>query len=87
MGAVKNLAIELEGNMQYAAEVAAEVGDTALAYRLGLLEACRLIGDDQARYIGQYSSDGPCPFDVLQSAWKSVFEAAGYLKDVASHRD
>ena len=88
MGAVKNLAIELEGNMQWAADLASQSGDATLAYRLGLLEACRLIGEDQVRYIGDAGlHEGPCPFDVLQSTWRSIFEAADYLREVASRRD
>ncbi len=87
MGAVKNLAIELEGNMEYAAGLASKFGDATLAYRLGLLEACRIINADQALYVGQYGDDGASPFDALSQAWRSVYDAANYLRDVASRDD
>lgn len=74
MGAVKALAIELEAN----AQEAAKIGYPDLAYRLGLLEACRIINELRSGYIGQHRPQEPS-FDVLSRAWDEIFDAADYL--------
>ena len=76
MGAVKAMAIELEIRQ----DEAVALGDPATAYRLGLLEACRLISETGSRYLGISSGD---PFLATNQCWREVFEAAGYLREVA----
>ena len=76
MGAMKDLAIELEARQ----ESAVMLGDPAVAYRLGMLEACRLICDVSGRVIKEPDTD---PFNAVTDCWKWVFDAACYLKDVS----
>lgn len=81
MGAVKELCIELESNMFDAAERATRLDDPGLAYRLGLLEACRLIAQQQAYYIETRATG--TPFQVLHDAWRDVLDSAEYLREAA----
>lgn len=81
MGAVKALAIEIEAN----AQEAQAIGHADLAYRLGLLEACRLLNELRAGYIGRYQPE-EASFDVLTRAWNEVFEAAEYLAWIEAER-
>jgi hypothetical protein len=76
MGAVKAMAIELEIHQ----DQAAALGDAATAFRLGMLEACRLIGEVGNRHIGSYDGD---PFLAVNDCWRAVFEAANYLREVS----
>jgi len=75
MGAMKAYAIDLEQRQ----EQAAVLGDPAVAYRLGLYEACRLINEVGGRYLGQAEGD---PFYAINEAWSSVFDAASYLGEI-----
>ncbi|MGA0200801.1 MAG: hypothetical protein ACO3NK_17090, partial [Prochlorotrichaceae cyanobacterium] len=59
---------------------AAALGDPAASYRLGLLEACRLIGQIGDRYVGATGDD---PFMAVHQCWKEVYDAARYLGDMA----
>ena len=79
MGAVKAMAIELE--MHH--DEAAALGDAATAFRLGLLEACRIISDTSGRYVGTSTGD---PFLATNECWRSVFEAASYLREVSDRQ-
>jgi hypothetical protein len=72
MGAMKAYAIDLEQRQ----EQAIDLGDPALAYRLGMYEACRLINAVGCRYLEQGNAD---PFYAITEAWNSVFDAAKYL--------
>ena len=76
MASVKDMAIELESNQ----EMAAALGNPAAAYRLGMLEACRLITDLQASEVraGKFGEA-----DALNKAWVWVFDAARCLRDMA----
>ena len=75
MGAMKAYAIDLEQRQ----EQAIDLGDPALAYRLGMYEACRLINEVGGRYL--MANDGD-PFYAITEAWNSVFDAASYLGEV-----
>ena len=77
MGAVKAMAIELEIRQ----DQAVALGDAATAYRLGLLEACRIISETANRYVGVADGD---PFLATAQCWHEVFDAAGYLRELAS---
>ena len=81
MGAVKDLAIELECNMQDATELAARYDDPSMAYRFGMLEACRLICEEQERLTRADCTESP--FMALHQTWNSVFDAVEYLRTVA----
>jgi hypothetical protein len=79
------MAIQLEANMADAAEFAARYDDPALAYRFGMLEACRLISELQQYYTE--TREQATPFHVLHESWSSVFDAVEYLRDVAYRQD
>ena len=81
MGAVKDLAIELEINMADAADFAGRYDDPGLAYRLGMLEACRLIAQEQQRYLSAQTD--AAPYRVLYDTWANVFDAVEYLREAA----
>ena len=76
MGAVKEAAIELESNMMEAASITS----TTVAYRLGMIEACRLI-TESARYYGEVQPNAPA-WRVLHDTWASVRDAVEYLREV-----
>jgi hypothetical protein len=81
MGAVKEMAIELEANMAEAAEFAARYESPSLAYRFGMLEACRLIAEAQGRHASAEA------FDALGRAWNEVYEAVLYLRESEQNSD
>ena len=85
MGAVKEMAIQLEANMAEAAEFAARYDDPALAYRFGMLEACRLIAEAQQYYLD--TRESAAPFQVLHETWSSVFDAVEYLREITYLED
>ena len=74
MGAVKAMAIELEAGQ----EEASQVSSTTTAYRLGMLQACRLITQQGNRYVS--SSDNS--WQALHETWRTVFDAVEYLREV-----
>ena len=76
MAAVKEVAIELEIRQ----DQAVALGDPATAYRLGMLEACRIISGIGNSYVGIADGD---PFLATNQCWREVFDAAGYLQEVA----
>ena len=76
MGAVKAMAIELEIRR----DEAVALGNADLAYRLGMLEACRLISETGSRFIETSSVD---PFVATSQCWREVYDAASYLREVS----
>jgi hypothetical protein len=76
MGAVKQAAIELEMHM----EEAASISSTTIAYRLGMIEACRLITETSSYY--SKAQPGAPAWEALHQAWLSVRDAVEYLREV-----
>jgi hypothetical protein len=66
--------------LQIRQDEAIALGDVGTAYRLGLLEACRIISETGGRYLGVAVGD---PFLATNECWREVFDAAGYLREVA----
>lgn len=76
MGAVKEAAIQLESNMMDVAEIASPTR----AYRLGMLEACRLITETTKYYLD--AEPGTPAWKALHDTWHSVYDAVTYLQEV-----
>ena len=72
MGAVKAMAIELE---RYQHE-AMMLSNPAAIYRMGLLEACRLITEQSSLALGKPE------FLALAQCWEAVYDAVNYLREV-----
>ena len=76
MGAVKEAAIELESNMMEVADITS----TTRAYRMGMLEACRLITQTTKYYLE--AEPGTPAWKALHDTWYSVYDAVTYLQEV-----
>ena len=76
MAAMKEYALTLEINQ-------AEAGcmlSTTRAYRLGMLEACRLI-TESLRYYNDSDINVPY-YQALHETWDSIYDAITYLREV-----
>lgn len=76
MAAMKEYAIELESNQLEAGELRS----STRAYRMGMLEAARLITESQ-KYFTECRPDAPA-WLALHETWSSVIDAIDYLREV-----
>ena len=78
MGAVKEMAIELEIRQ----DEAVALQDPSAAFRLGMLQACSMITEVSGRVIHSDESH-PDAVQALNQAWEEVFKAVCYLQGVS----
>jgi hypothetical protein len=79
MASVKEMAIELEIRQ----DQAAALQDSAAAFRLGMLEACRLINEASGRITQPDAARTLAAIDALNGAWSDVFDGVCYLQEVS----
>lgn len=80
MGAVKEAAIQLQINQ----EKAIQIRDAGTVYRMGMLEACQLIGEVGDYYLSQSDT---VAFQHTHQCWRAVWDAINYLMEMEEFED